>query len=115
MACGWGGGAWLCAGDGVQAMSETTNIPGLAPSWNPGAVAHSQNRIPHGTVSSYTNNGCRCADCREALRLYVAARRAKGLCSTCGGLARPGKYQCETCSRRTSDRRRRRLALTSTA
>lgn len=29
----------------------------------------------HGTYGGYTNHKCRCADCREANRLYAAQRR----------------------------------------
>ena len=43
---------------------------------------------PHGTISRYTNDGCRCKACREANRLLYAAkrrrRRDKGLCGCCG-------------------------------
>lgn len=31
--------------------------------------------IPHGTANGYDRYGCRCDECREARRLYAAARR----------------------------------------
>ncbi len=32
--------------------------------------------MKHGTVGGYTNNGCRCPECRAAQRTYAAQRRA---------------------------------------
>jgi hypothetical protein len=33
-------------------------------------------RVGHGTASRYTNHGCRCGECREAIRLYRWQLRA---------------------------------------
>lgn len=33
--------------------------------------------IPHGTNHAYSNRGCRCADCREAQRIYKADLRRR--------------------------------------
>jgi hypothetical protein len=45
---------------------------------HPGTVEVTQGtEIPHGTASGYTHHGCRCAPCTEAVRLAVAAWRAR--------------------------------------
>ena len=31
----------------------------------------------HGTLTGYSNDGCRCDPCRDAYRAYTAARQAK--------------------------------------
>lgn len=40
------------------------------------AILDTRPDLIHGRVSSYTN-GCRCNECREALRLYTAEIRAR--------------------------------------
>lgn len=45
-------------------------------------------------VTAYTNGGCRCDGCREAVRVAMAARRAKG-----GNTARQTKAYSRTVGR----------------
>jgi hypothetical protein len=41
------------------------------------AERRAQEPPPHGTESRYSNQGCRCDECKEASRLAKRARRAK--------------------------------------
>lgn len=33
--------------------------------------------IPHGTITGYTTHKCRCYECKDAMRAYVADLRAR--------------------------------------
>ena len=76
--------------------------------------------IAHGKLGSYTNHKCRCADCREAVRVYMGDWKA-----TRAGLVPDGAHgkastytnygcRCEDCreaKRVVSAESRRRAAL----
>jgi len=52
----------------------------------------------HGTVSAYTRDGCRCVDCRRAMRLFHGARRARLLAGhLCVRCARPNSSEMHRC------------------
>ena len=50
---------------------------------------------PHGTVNGYQTYRCRCADCRNAWRIYYR-EKVKGICPECGG-AISNRYAAKLC------------------
>jgi hypothetical protein len=68
----------------------------------------------HGTVNGYTNRGCRCEACREALRRHYREKRAQwkaeGRCVNCTAPATHGT-RCARHAEKVRDGQRRRYAL----
>lgn len=77
--------------------------------------------IPHGTLTGYTTDLCRCTACRAAMTAYVRLRRAqrrtdvalRGLPETVAhGLSAYQNWscRCEVCTQAERERWRRRAA-----
>lgn len=76
-------------------MSETPTIQSCA-CGNPVCVQQSKvMRVTHGHYSMYTNHKCRCAECREAYRVY-RQRYRKPKVTACGC----GNANCQRRTRR---------------
>jgi len=86
--CGVGHGAWFCYQEGCRcpACTDANRLGNLRLRMRRyvARAAGEEVPAPHGSVSAYTNHGCRCDPCRDGHRHRIAvSRRRTCRCRAC--------------------------------